>query len=65
MAITIVCLYAECRYAKSRDYLNVMLSAVVLNAVLMNVVRPLLKERQPNKVRCCLKLNGIGNQVPE
>jgi hypothetical protein len=30
--------YAECRYAECRDYLNVMLSVVVLNIVMLSVV---------------------------
>ncbi len=33
--------YAECRYAECRDYLNVMLSVVRLNVVMLSVVAPL------------------------
>ncbi len=32
--------YAECRYAVCRDYLNVMLSVVRLNVIMLSVVIP-------------------------
>ena len=35
---SIECHYAECLYADCRDYLNVMLSVVRLNVVMMSVV---------------------------
>jgi hypothetical protein len=35
----IECHYAECHYAECGDYLNVMLSVVMLNAVMLSVVR--------------------------
>jgi hypothetical protein len=31
--------YAECRYAKCHDHLNVMLSVVMLNVIMLSVVR--------------------------
>ncbi len=33
------CHYAECCYAECRDYLNVMLSVILLNVVMPSVVR--------------------------
>ncbi len=30
--------YAECRYAACLDYLNVMLSVIVLNVVMLSVI---------------------------
>ncbi len=37
---SIECHHAECRYAECRDYLNVMLSVVRLNVVMLSVVVP-------------------------
>ena len=36
---SIECHYAECHNAECRDYLNVMLSVVMLNVVMLSVVR--------------------------
>ncbi len=36
---SIECHYAECRYADFRDYLNVILSGVMLNVFRLGVVR--------------------------
>ncbi len=38
MTICIVCFYAEYRFAKSRDHLNVMLSVIILNGIMLSVV---------------------------
>jgi len=32
-------IYAECCYAECRDYLNVILSVVILNVIMLSVVR--------------------------
>jgi hypothetical protein len=34
------CRYAECRYVECHDYLNVMLSVVILNVIMLSVVMP-------------------------
>ncbi len=36
---SIECHYAEYRYAECHNYLNVMLSAILLNVVMLSVVR--------------------------
>jgi hypothetical protein len=38
--ISIECHYAEFRYAECRDYLNVILSVVMMNVVMLSVVAP-------------------------
>ncbi len=38
MTICIVCFYAEYRFAEGRDYLNVMLSVIILNGIMLSVV---------------------------
>jgi hypothetical protein len=36
---SIECHYAVCHYAESRDYLNVILSVIMLNFIVLSVVR--------------------------
>jgi hypothetical protein len=36
--ISIECHYAECRYAECCDYLNVILSVIMVNVVMLSVV---------------------------
>ncbi len=36
----IECHYAECLYDECRDYLNVMVSVIMLNVVILSVVAP-------------------------
>ncbi len=36
---SIECHYAECSYAECRDYLNVILSGFIINAVMLSVFR--------------------------
>ncbi len=38
---SIECHYAECLYADCHDFLNVMLSAIMLNVVRLSIVAPL------------------------
>jgi hypothetical protein len=41
---SIECHYAECCYAECRNYLNVTLSVVRQNVVMLNVVVPILDQ---------------------
>ncbi len=36
---SIECHYAECHYAECRDFLNVILSVIMLNFIMLSVVR--------------------------
>jgi hypothetical protein len=40
MTFSIMLLRNECRYAENHDYLNVILSVVMLNVVMLSVVAP-------------------------
>jgi hypothetical protein len=42
MTFSIMTLSIECRYAERRDYLNAMLSVVMLSAVMLSVMAPII-----------------------
>jgi hypothetical protein len=49
ITLKIITLSIECRYAECHDYLNVILSVIVLNAVMQSVVAPFSTPLQNDK----------------